>query len=264
MSDSILNHISQLLKQNPEHLTIIEDQIDLEVQLEYFNMSKTIKENEQVSLNELTTNCLTAPDASNSEIKKFLVYLASMDDVEAYRIIEKFYNEVKDDDLKIWCALALKESRMMLESNLLDEKQVLISTGMGGKNGKLRYFIVLISKNGEEFSQTQRKIITNEFDFVLNNQRSEIEKLDFDKSYAKLTSLIPLDVDIKNTINKAVDECNTFGDFIHDNFIVTNVKTLSTTEIDDFLKKASDTDDDEDDDIFEDEATDIDINDLLN
>ncbi len=39
--------------------------------------------------------------------------------------------------------LAFQENKMLLESSLLDENQILISTGLGGKGMKLRYFTVM-------------------------------------------------------------------------------------------------------------------------
>lgn len=272
MSDNILSHITQLLKQNPQNFTIVEDQIDLEIQMEYFKMSRTIKDDTNTDINQLMSDCLSAPDASVIEIKRLLVYLASVASVDSYRKIEKFYNDVSDESLRAWCALALKECRMMMESTLLDERQVLISTGMGGKNGKLRYFIVLFSRNGDEFNDTQKKIIRSEFEFTMGNERSDIEKLEFDKRFAKITSLIPLDVEIKNTVQKAVVECNIFGDFINNNFIITNVKPLKTEEIEDILNSNDDDNDDNSDVEFPDIEDDDDsnhisgtnINDLLN
>jgi hypothetical protein len=55
--------------------------------------------------------------------------------------------------LKDWAALSLQESRMTLESSLLDENQVIISTGLGGKAKKLRYFAVIAAKRRENFSE---------------------------------------------------------------------------------------------------------------
>jgi hypothetical protein len=36
---------------------------------------------------------------------------------------------------------------------------------------------------------------------------------------------------------EAIEECNEYGDFLNDDFIVTNVRVLSFEEIEDFLDK---------------------------
>ena len=58
--------------------------------------------------------------------------MAAIDDVGAYRSIEK-YSKNADDELKHWSLLALQESRMLLQSKLLDQSQIFISTGLGGE-----------------------------------------------------------------------------------------------------------------------------------
>ena len=88
------------------------------------------------------------------------------------------------------------------------------------------------------------------FEFILNEHRSEVERIDFDHHFSKIITLIPLDVAIKETISAAIDECNQYGDFVLPNFIITNVKKLSTEEIVDLLNNndIEETDDDDIDD----------------
>jgi len=257
MSNNILEHLGEILKHNPQNLTIVEEQIDIEIQMEYFKVSRVHKESKTDIVDVAEKDILTNPEATIDEKKQVLTRLATLENVEAYRAIEAFYNNENDPFLLSWSALALKESKMMLESSLLDEKQILISTGLGGKKSKLRYFIVFVSKSGEIFNETQRKVIKSEVEFVLQENKSDVESIDFDENYSKIVSLIPLDVPIKDTISSVIDECNLYGDFIKSNFIITNVKKLSTQEITDFLN-APDNDEEEEDDFDE-----LDINDLL-
>jgi len=257
MSNNILDHLSEILKHNPQNLTIVEEQIDIEIQMEYFKVARDFKETRSTDVSVNEKEKLTNPDVSIEDKKQILTRLATLESVEAYRAIEAFYNNETDSFLQSWSALALKESKMMLESSLLDEKQILISTGLGGKKSKLRYFIVFVSKSGEIFNETQQKVIKSEVEFMLQESRSDVESIDFDENYSKIVSLIPLDIPIKDTISGVIEECNQYGDFIMPNFIITNVKKLSTQEITDFLN-APDSDEDDDTDFDE-----LDINDLL-
>lgn len=247
MDNNILNQLQNFLQENPQSFSIIEEKIDINLQMEYFKLSKEIKEDiDEKQIHDQAIG-LFDENIENEEKKKILVGLASLEDVESFRTIEKFYNETEDDDLKNWASLAMRESKMMLETSLLDQKQVLISTGLGGKGTKLRYFIVLIHNDKEDFSEIQQKVIRNEFEIALYQNNSEIESIEFDNQYAKIISLIPLDIPIKETLQSAVSECNQYGDFLSINFIVTNVKELTKEEIDSFIEESNKGNDNDDD-----------------
>ena len=51
---------------------------------------------------------------------------------------------------------------------------------------------------------------------------------------------MPLNFSLKKVFQEAITECNQYGDFLNDDFIVTNVKTLSFEEIQDFLERKTD------------------------
>ena len=184
-------------------------------------------------------NELFDKSADEDDIKEVLVLLANLDDVEAFRAIEK-YNLDVPPALKDWAVLALQESRMTLESSLLEENQVIISTGLGGKGKKLRYFAVLSSNKEEGFSDLQKRLIEKELEFSVKKHDGEIEQIDFYDHYCLFKSLIPLNFSVKEIIRMALEECNQIGDFINEKFILTNVKVLSIDEINDSWNKASD------------------------
>jgi len=234
MKETVTNQIEEFLQKHPDNFQIVEEQIDIDLQFEYFNVSKQEKKDadQKDTLNESTK--LFDGKTSTEECKKILVQLAALDKVEALRIIEKYYKQA-EGELRAWAYLAKKESKLIIESNLLDEKQILISTGLGGKGNKLRYFIVLVAKDGQAFSDTQERIIQNEFDFILKKNNSSIEDIVFESKYSKITALIPLNISIKKTLQSAVSECNNFGGFLESNFLVTNVKILTLEEIEQFL-----------------------------
>jgi hypothetical protein len=234
--ENIYDKIKELLGSLPNQLSVLEEQIDIELQLEYFEFSRRVKNdfNPESALDK--SHKLFDPDTSIEEKKNIIARIASLDKVEAYRTIERF---LKGDprELKNWSILALQENRMLLESRILDENHVFISTGLGGKGGKLRYFIVLFGKEKNEFSELQKKIIRNEFVISLKKYNSDLEKLNFSGSLATMTTTIPLKVIIKQIFTEAIAECNLYGNFLISNFIITNVKELSFDEIRKYLEK---------------------------
>ncbi len=236
--NNIHSKINELLGQNPDNFKIIEDKIPIDEQINYFDTSKRIKgysdlENVLI-VKELLFNSLTVLPLKREILSK----LALIDKPEAFRTIEKYLLN-PDKKLLNWAKLALLESRMILESSILEQNHILISSGLGGKNNKLRYFLVVFLKEGLLFDETRKKVITNEFDTIFNKNKCSAEKIRYFKHFFTLTVLVPLDVLLKSVFLNAIDECNQFGSFLKDNFIVTNVKQLNATEINNFLSRQS-------------------------
>ncbi len=233
--ENIYDKIQEIFGESPGTLSILEEKVDIDLQMEYFEYSKKIKKDLDEETVLAQKHELFNPDWSLEQKKRLFAQLASIENVEAYRSIENYIKQ-GHPEIRNWAVLALQESRMLLESKLLDENQVFISTGLGGKGSKLRYFVVLIGKEPAEFPDYQRKIIRNEFEFTLKAHRAEIEKMDFMKHYATMLVIVPLRVPLKDMFRDAIRECNQYGDFLQSNFIVTNVRELGLDEIEDFLR----------------------------
>lgn len=234
MDDNIFDKLKDLTGNLPDKLNILEEQIDINVQMEYFEYSKKIKKEDTIELKDIPNLSNTKLDINDK--KRIIVQLSNIDDPKAFNRIKTFLKKAPKE-LKDWTILALQESRMLLESSLLDENQIYISTGLGGKNNKLRYFIVLIGNNLNEFEDFQKKIILSEFELALKNSNGELEKIIFNKTFATFTALIPFDISLPKLFKSTITECNQYGNFLKQNFIVTNVKVLSTKEIKEFIKK---------------------------
>jgi hypothetical protein len=235
-AENIYDKIQQIFGQVPGSFNILEEQIDIDLQMEYFEVSKLAKKDLDEASVMKEKEEIFNPERDQVEKKALFAKLASLENVEAYRIIEKYLKD-EPPDLRNWAILALQESRMLLESKLLDENQVFISTGLGGKGSRLRYFIVLILKSADEFSEWQTKTVRNELEDILKINDAEIEEIEFTGAYATLLAVIPLKVSLKEVFRKAIEECNKYGDFLRTNFIITNVRKLDNSEILDFLEK---------------------------
>lgn len=234
--ENIYNKIKEIFGHMSNNLNILEEQIDIDLQMEYFEFSKNLnahKNSEEILEGK---DKLFESSVSVENKKKILVELASVEEIEAFRTIEKYLKN-PDKELKDWAILSLQESKMFIESKLLDENQIFISTGLGGKGSKLRYFVVLISQKKTNFTVLQKKVIQSEFDYTLKKYDGEIEEVKYAKTFSTIKAVIPLNVSIKEVFKEALDECNQYGNFLEDNFIVTNMKELSFEEIEDFLEK---------------------------
>jgi hypothetical protein len=234
-NENIYDKIQELFGYVNGQLSILEDQIDIKVQMEYYNYSKKI--NKELNPADIIKNkdVLFQAELPVEDQKNLLVKLAAIDDIEAYRTLEK-YNKEPNPSLKEWAYLALQESRMLIESKILDENQILISTGLGGKGLKLRYFTALISSDKSAFTPLQQKIIQREVEYSLKRSGGELEEITFDHEICSLITIIPLKIPVQNLFSTVIKECNILGDFIHQDYVINNVKILSSEEIRVYIK----------------------------
>jgi len=233
--ENLYEKISEILGGSPGNLKILEQQIDMDLQMEYYECSRKIREEKDESWALDNLQYLGESGYSVDVKKEILARLATMAKVECYRAIEAFLDSATEP-LKTWAVLSLNESRMALESKIMDENQVFISTGLGGKDEKLRYFVVLMTRTRVDLSDTQQMVIRNEFEYVLKKFDAELEESDYSGSLATMLMLLPMNYSLKSVFREAIDECNKYGDFLNDDFIVTNVRALSFKEIEEFLE----------------------------
>jgi hypothetical protein len=236
--ENLFEKIQEILGGTPGNLKILEHQIDMDLQVEYYECSRKMNKefDESWALDHM--QYLEEPGYSVDVKKEILARLASIEDASCFRAIESCARTAVEP-LRDWAILALNESRMHLESNIMEENQVYISTGLGGREHKLRYFVVLLSRNNIDFTDTHRMVITNEFDDILRQYDAEIEELHFSGYLATILLLLPMNFSLKQVFSEAISECNKYGQFLNEDFIVTNVKTLSFQEIKAFLERKS-------------------------
>jgi len=230
-------NIQKVLDDLPDNFSILEEQIDIEIQMKYFELANEVRSK------KLGEECfenreeLFNPEVSIERKKEILLSIAIIDDVKAFRTIEKYTTQA-EEEIKQWAILAFQESRMLIQSSLLDEQQVFISTGLGGKGKKLRYNVVFINKNREIIlNTTQQKLLKDEVIFELNKNEGEFESMDFSAGFSTVLAMLPLQSDLKRIFRNIIDECNQYGDFLDDDMIVTNVKVMSRNEILEMLNK---------------------------
>lgn len=231
-------NIQKVLESLPDNFSILEEQIDIDIQIKYFDLAKKIRSKTNSDESFEQREELFSDNVVEKRKREILLSIATIDDVKAFRTIEKFA-ETAGGELKQWAILALQESRMLIQSSLLDEQQVFISTGLGGKGQKLRYYVVFVNKNQDEIlTGIQQKLLKDELIFELNQNEGEFETMDFSEGFSTVLVMLPLQSDIKNIFRNVIEECNQYGDFLDDDMIVTNVKIMSRNEIVEMLKNS--------------------------
>jgi len=235
-NENIYSRITELLGHKPQNFSILEEQINLDVQMEYFEFSRSLDHTDDLLALHEKKELLYSPATDKTVKKEVLARLAFSDEIEAYRILQN-YVHLADEDLHDWAILALQECRVLIESKLLDENQVFISTGLGGKGFKLRYFIVLLLRPNKRMTLLRERIISGETEAVFRKYTIDAESLRFAGRFVTLLVMIPLDVTIRSVFDEIIASCNYYGNFMQEDFIVTNVRILADNEIKKFSRK---------------------------
>ena len=227
------NQFQQFLSQTDGYFHVLEQQIPIERQMEYFHYSNQIKQ-EQIPRADIDFEALEAdlynPEATTEYKRRILVILAISADVTAYRRIER-YTHLATPDLQDWAYMAFMEGRIILESELSEEKQIYISTGLGGKGQKLRFYMLFPAAPGMTFDGFRTGIIEREFNFTLQHAGWDIERINIQLDYAELLVLMPLRTDFKHLLDTVIHECNQYGNFMAKTYTITNIKEMSEEEI---------------------------------
>jgi len=228
--ENVYNKIQEFFGGMNNNFSLMEDPVDVVTQMNYFEtsgkMRGSYKEADVVAKKDQLFN----PNMYVEDKKKLMVQMAGIASPEMYRTLEN-YAKNPDPDLKEWAKLALQENKMLLESDLLESSQVFISTGLGGKGHKLRYFVVLINNDGSDLKPFQQKVVQDEMKYALQRYDGELENLNFMRHYTTMRVIIPISSDISKVFRDGINECNQFGNFLSHEFIVTNMKELSEEEI---------------------------------
>lgn len=236
-SDEVFDSLRDMIKNIPQNYKILEETIDLEIQKDFFESSKDIVVAPGTDTVDNLIMKLNDPGVPQNIKKVTLQKLASIDSVEAFRALEN-YNVAPLRELREWAILALQQSKMLLHSSLLDEQQVFISTGLGGKNDKLRYFLIFPYKiSGSELNEIQKNSLKSELSFFLEKQEGILEKIDFSDLFATALVLLPLKAPIPEIIKDVITECNHYGSFLSEDVMITNMKKFSDEEIIEFIEK---------------------------
>lgn len=224
-------NIKKFLDNLPDNYDLLEEGIDKKVHEEYVGYSGSFGTSELEKKEIMVLGkALQYPNGDHVMKKRALVILAHTGMITAFRQIEAYYKN-PDKELRQWAALALQECKMFIESALLEESRGFISTGLGGKGDRLRYYFLVLPLTDETFSSTQKKILKDEFSQACKNLNSMMEMMDLTDKYAGFTVLVPMDVAIGSVIDTGIKNCNEMGEFVFGYYYVTNQDIPDADEI---------------------------------
>jgi hypothetical protein len=218
------------------NFSIVERPIDLSVQKEYLDLSDSIGIDD-VNYEEALTEAdrLFVQGTPIEAKKRILILLAHLGTMESSKILER-YLKVSEGTLKDWAILSLKECRMFLESVLLKEEGGFISTGLGGKDNKLRYYFIVGTREGRTLARGEREVLEEGFKGSSDEYETEIEEINVATNYALMRILVPMHVAVGEVIEEGIRRCNRMGEILFVHYYVTNVKKPTKGEISRYLR----------------------------
>jgi len=233
----VFNDLQQTLQSIKGNLHVLEASVPNERQMEYFRYSEKVREHSRNQTVEKQIDVLNSDQSSVEEMKYAMAFLAISGDVKAYRTLENYSKELTNRLLNDWVKMSLLQARITLDSELSDEKQVFISTGLGGEGSKLRFCALFKSEGLRPFLDYQRSLIEKEIPFYIQRYHGEVESIQIENNYFTVVFLIELHVDLRTMLLNALAECNEYGNFIQTSFVVTNVKKFTLEDIERELQK---------------------------
>lgn len=229
--------LKRLIRENPDQITILEEEIDVKLQMEYYRAAHRAKSQAEQHTTEALSDELFDEEVTLKRKKKVLTLLASINEVPALRAIERFKDK-PDSGLEHWSVMAFQESKMLISSQLIGGVPVFISTGLGGKDRSLRYSVALGGITDEYFTDFQIKIIRSEVEYVLKKSNSVLEEFGVLNNMAVLTVLIPIELDVRAILRECIGSANQFGSFLNETFVITNMRKINFDTVEADFKKS--------------------------
>ncbi len=237
--DKMLNQLRDSSGELKDNMHMLNEIVPVEEQMKYFEFSKYIqnnKEKDNLDRNYLIARLFT-PEVEIEDKRYYLSVLAGIVDVAAYRAIEAYHKSPLEAELSHWSALALAESKILLDGELSGEKQFFVSTGLGGKDKKLRFFSVIATADRSDYTEFQRETFLRELQFQFEKDDIDLENIEIKGNYIKILLLCGLNHDARLSVEKTISEANLYGEYIDNHFLLTNVKQIDDEEIEKLLKK---------------------------
>ena len=235
--EEVFKQFSDSLQNIGERFHILEHRVPVEQQLAYFSYSNKLRKRKRAMKDSDYDKCLQKlvhVESTIEEKRKILSTLGASSEIRAYRLLEQYMQDA-DEELVNWTTMAMMESRIMIEADLSGEQLIYISTGLGGKQGKMRFYVLIPSVKMAPFKAYQREVIEKEFTWIFPKNDCEIERLTIKDNYVELVVLLPMSVHIRQMMEIVVSECNIYGNFLSDTLTVTNVKELTQDDVNEVL-----------------------------
>lgn len=224
-----------------QNFVLVEEILDPVIQLKFyiFTHKPDINKYDSKEIALAEAQKLFDPEVPSREKKIILSRLAKMNDVEIYRIIEKYKNN-PDPKVETWAKLAFIQNHNLIQSHLLDKKYILVTSGLGAKGCKMRFILGLVVTNIQSFNDLQKRIFESEIYSVFENFDIDIEEIMFKDNIAVLKILVNFDFEkmnlvVDSAVKNFIEILTPYKLNLSDKYILTNTRDYKVEEVKDMI-----------------------------
>lgn len=165
----------------------------------------------------------TTPTAMLSHV---FIHLACTGSIRVLRFIEGLLPELTGE-ARAWALLAHLDLKMRVLSDLLDEQQVVLSSGLGGEGTLIRINGYCIHRDFARWEPYQRELMSRELADACTGVGGRVEEELWGEEYMIYRCLLPYHTEVARVVESFIASCNQYGEFILSDSHVTNVDLLS-------------------------------------
>lgn len=237
-----LDELKSILSDPNYSVHILEQEIPLEVQKEYFVFSEKMKKDrsfEDVEEEDFDfmKKLVADPEEDLYKRKFYLCVLSMQHKVPLFRFLQSLVGDERMEAVKDWLSMVVLDCQMAIEKELSGKQQVLVSCAMGGKDKKIRFYALMMAREDKPFEEYQKKVIENEVLDGLKAMNVDVEMFRIREQVVEIQMLVPFDMIDVGRFERLVEECNVYGNFLDKNVIITNMGVFTEEMIQNKLSK---------------------------
>ncbi|MDO4691759.1 MAG: hypothetical protein Q4A64_02680 [Porphyromonadaceae bacterium] len=155
--------------------------------------------------------------------------LACTESISALRAIELVLPELTGTKRE-WALLAELQLRIGIVGDLLGERQVAMTSGLGGSGTLIRINGIMLSQDFAPWLPYQRELMTEELRRCCSEEGGSLEEEIWGDCFYIFVVLLPYTCDIMPLIRGYIKQCNEYGQFIQKDCMVTNLQKFTALD----------------------------------
>ncbi|KGN84480.1 hypothetical protein [Porphyromonas sp. COT-290 OH860] len=175
-------------------------------------------------------------------LRRVFASLACTESIAALRAIELVLPELTGSKRE-WALLAELQLRISIVGDLLGERQVAMTSGLGGSGTLIRINGIVLSRDFAPWLPYQQELMTEELRRCCSEEGGSLEEEIWGECFYIFVVLLPYNSDIMPLIRGYVKQCNEYGQFIQMDCMVTNLQKFTAEDANkliDELKQSQD------------------------
>ena len=197
----IYEQLRKFLNRLPRNFKVTEQGFNPDI-ITIFRKEMQKLKNKKINFEE--TKDKLATEKEEETLKSLTIQLASIGSVASLRALET-YEKQAPERIREWVQLSIVQCRIKVEQDLSDESVAYITTGLGGKDDKIRYYVA--TKSTEQLTPKHVQFAREEFHDLSKEWSSELETVENMENFLLFKMLIPVNAAIPDMLLEGIKRC---------------------------------------------------------